>query len=89
MKKDLTKIFINEMYCEPPLRNYPTNKTIIKSFDDTCSSDLVDMNDYSPKNNRDYRYILVVIDNFSKFGWTIPFEEQICSINNRCIFTKY
>ena len=30
------------------------------------------MNDYGLKNNKGYRYILVVIDNFSKFGLTIP-----------------
>ena len=34
------------------------------------------MNDYGPKNNKGYRYILVVIDNFSKFGWTIPLKNK-------------
>ena len=76
MGKDLTKTFINEIYSKPPLRNYPTNKIMIKSIDDTWSSDLLDMNDYGPKNNRGYRYILVVIDNFSKFGWTIPLKNK-------------
>ena len=33
------------------------------------------MYDYGPKNNRGYRYILVVIDNFRDFGWTIPFRN--------------
>ena len=75
-KRDLTKIFIDEIYSKPPKKNYPTNKTIIKSFDDTWSSDLLDMNDYGPKNNKGYRYILVVIDNFSKFGWTIPLKNK-------------
>ena len=76
MKKDLTKIFIDEVYSKPPKKNYPTNKTLIKSIDDTWSSDLLDMNDYGPKNNKGYRYILVVIDNFSKFGWTIPLKNK-------------
>ena len=76
MGKDLTKTFINEIYSKPPLRNYPTNKIMIKSIDDTWSSDLLDINDYGPKNNRGYRYILVVIDNFSKFGWTIPLKNK-------------
>ena len=76
MGKDLTKTFINEIYSKPPLRNYPTNKIMIRSIDDTWSSDLFDMNDYGPKNNRGYRYILVVIDNFSKFGWTIPLKNK-------------
>ena len=68
MKKDLTKTFINENYRKPPLRNYPTNKILIKSIDDTWSSDLIDMNDYGPKNNRGCRYILVLIGKFSKFA---------------------
>ena len=75
-KRDLTKIFIDEIYSKPPKKNYSTNKTIIKSIDDTWSSDLLDMNDYSIKNNKGYRYILVVIDNFSKFGWTIPLKNK-------------
>ena len=76
MKKDLTKIFNDEIYSKTPKKNYPTNKTIIKSIDDTWSSDLLDMNDYGIKNNKGYRYILVVIDNFSKFGWTIPLKNN-------------
>ena len=76
VKKDLTKIFIDEIYSKPPNKNYSTNKTIIKSIDDTWSSDLLDMNDYGIKNNKGYRYILVVIDNFSKFGWTIPLKNK-------------
>ena len=71
MKKDLTKIFIDEIYDNPPKKAYPTNKTIVKSIDDTWSADLLDLVDYGVKNNRGYCYILVVIDNFSKYGWTI------------------
>ena len=76
VKRDLIKIFIDEIYSKPPKKNYPTNKTIIKSIDDTWSSDLLDMNDYGSKNNKVYRYILVVIDNFSKYGWTIPLKNK-------------
>ena len=59
-----------------PIKNYPTNKTIIKSIDDTWSSDLLDMNDYGIKINKGSRYILVVIDNFSKFGWTTLLKNK-------------
>ena len=76
VKRDLIKIFIDEIYSIPPKKNYPTNKTIIKSIDDTWSSDLLDMNDYGSKNNKGYRYILVVIDNFSKYGWTIHLKNK-------------
>ena len=76
VKKDKIKVFIDEIYSSAPKNNYPKNKTMIKSIDDTWSSDLLDMIDYGPKNNRGYRYILVVIDNFSKFGWTIPLKNK-------------
>ena len=34
------------------------------------------MKDYGPENNRGYRYVLVIIDNFSKYGWTIPLKNK-------------
>ena len=34
------------------------------------------MNDYGIKNSKGFRYILVVTDNFSKLGWTIPLKNK-------------
>ena len=76
MKKDPTKIFIDEIYDKPAEKIYPTNKTIVKSIDDTWSLDLLDLIDYNVKNNRGYRYVLVCVDNFSKYGWTIPLKNK-------------
>ena len=91
-KRDLIKIFIDEIYSRPPNKNYETNKTIIKCIDDMWSSDFLDMNDYGPKNNRSYRYILVVVDNFSKFGWTIPltnkYSQSITDASSQIIKTS-
>ena len=70
------KIFINEIYSKPPKKYYVTNKTDVYHIDDTWSSDILDLKDYGPENNRGYRYILVTIDNFSKFGWTIPLKNK-------------
>ena len=70
------KIFINEIYCKPPKKNYPTNKTNVYNIDDIWSLDILDSKDYGPENNRGYRYVLVVIDNFSKYGWTIPLKNK-------------
>ena len=70
------KIFINEIYSKPPRKNYPTNKTDVYHIDDTWSLDILDLKDYGPKNNRGYRYVLVVIGNFSKFGWTSPLKNK-------------
>ena len=65
------KILINEIYSKPPKRYYATNKTDVYHIDDTWSLDILDLKDYGPKNNRGYRYVLVILDNFSKFGWTV------------------
>ena len=70
------KIFINEIYSKPPKKNYATNKTDVYFIDDIWSLDILDLKDYGPKNNRGYRYVLVIIDNFSKFGWTIPLKNK-------------
>ena len=70
------KIFINEIYSKPPKKNYITNKTDVYYIDDVWSLDILDLKDYGPKNNRGYRYVLVIIDNFSKFGWTIPLKNK-------------
>ena len=70
------KIFINEIYSKPPKRNYNTNKTDVYHIDDIWSLDILDLKDYGPKNNRGYRYVLVIIDNFSKFGWTTPLKNK-------------
>ena len=70
------KIFINEIYSKGPKKNYATNKTDVYFIDDIWSLDILDLKDYGPQNNRGYRYVLVIIDNFSKFGWTIPLKNK-------------
>ena len=76
MSKKNIKIFINEIYSEPPKKYYPTNKTDVYHVDDIWSLDILDLKDYGSENNRGYRYVLVIIDNFSKFGWTIPLKNK-------------
>ena len=70
------KIFINEIYSKPSKKNYITNKTDVYFIDDIWSLDILDLKDYGPENNRGYRYVLVTIDNFSKYGWTVPLKNK-------------
>ena len=70
------KIFINEIYSKQPKKNYATNKTDVYHIDDIWSLDILDLKDYGPENNRNHRYVLVVIDNFSKYGWTVPLKNK-------------
>ena len=70
------KIFINEIYSKPPKKNYDTNKTGVYHVDEIWSLDILDVKNYGLENKRGYRYVLVIIDNFSKFGWTIPLKNK-------------
>ena len=76
MSQKHIKMFINEISSKPPKKNYPTNKTDVYYIDDIWSLDILDLEDYGPQNNRQYRYVLVIIDNFSKFGWTTPLKNK-------------
>ena len=57
-------LFLFSFYSKPPKRKYISKHYI----DDTLSLDILDLKDYGPETNRGYRYVLVVIDTFSKFG---------------------
>ena len=76
MSQKNIKIFINEIYSKPPRKNYITNKTNVYHIDDIWSLDLLDLKEYGSETNRGYRYILVIIDNFSKYGWTVPLKNK-------------
>ena len=69
MKKDLTKIFIDEIFTKPPKKNYPTNKIIYNHSDENWGIDLAVMMDYRISNNKGFRYKFVKIDIFSKYTW--------------------
>ena len=76
MSQKNIKIFVNEIYSKGPKMNYATNKTDFYHIDDIWNLDILDLKDYGPENNRGYKYVLKVIDNFSKFGWTVPLENK-------------
>ena len=76
MSQKNIKYFIDEIYSKGPKRNYAANKTNVYFIDDIWSLDILDLKDYGPGNNRGYRYVLVIIDNFSKYGWTTPLKNK-------------
>ena len=45
-------------------------------IDETWSIDLADMVDYKTSNNKRFRNIFVITDNFSKFLWCIPLKNK-------------
>ena len=76
MTQKTIKIFINEIYSKPAKKNYVTNKTDVHHIDDIWSLDILELKDYGPENNRGHRYLLVIIDIFPKFGWTVPLKNK-------------
>ena len=76
VRRNLIEIFIDEIYSKPPMRNYPTNKIIYNHIDENWSIDLADMIDYKTSNKKGFRYIFVIIDNFSKYLFAIPLKNN-------------
>ena len=76
MERDLTKIFVDEIYSKATKKNSPTNKIVYNHIDEIWSIDLADFSDYKTSNIKGFRYIFIVIDNFSKYLWAIPLKNK-------------
>ena len=64
MKKDLTRIFIDEIYSKSPIKNRPTIKRVYVRIDEIWSTNLANFSDYKTSNSKGFRYIFIIIDNF-------------------------
>ena len=85
MKNELAKIFIDEIYSSPPRKNYLTCEITYNHFDEFLSIDLADFSDYKTSNNKGFRYIFIIIDNFSKYLRAIPLKNKNSqTIENEC-----
>ena len=54
INKDLIKIFVDEIYSKPKLKNYPTNKITYNYIDEIWSIYLADMIDYKISNSKEF-----------------------------------
>ena len=75
MIEKTTKIFKSDIYSKPPKKIFSTNKTDAYHIDDLWSLDKSDLKDYGPANNRGYRFVLVIIDTFSNYDWTVHLQK--------------
>ena len=65
-KKDLIKVFNDEIIENPPKKNYETTKIVYNLIDQIWSIHLADMIDYKISNIKRFRYKFAMIDNFTK-----------------------
>ena len=60
---------------KPVRRKFRKRVVFAKDVDSIWAADLVDMQYYA-RTNQGYKYILMVIDVFSKYGWAIPLKTK-------------
>lgn len=60
---------------KPARKKFKRNSILVSDIDEQWQADLVDMQEFSSQNS-DYRYILTVIDIFSKFAYAIPLKDK-------------
>lgn len=56
-------------------KNFPRRYVTIKGLHDLYQADLVEMIPYSDEND-DYKYLLTIIDTFSKRAWAFPLKSK-------------
>ena len=54
-------------------RRFEKRTVFAEQLDDICTADLVAMSPFS-RSNKGYKYILTLIDVFSKYGWIVPLK---------------
>lgn len=70
-----TKRQIVEEIHRPARLNFKRRRTIVKGLDELWQADLIEFQDLA-KENKGYRYALIVIDCFSKFVWSVPLKSK-------------
>ena len=60
---------------KPARRYYPHRKFEMRGLNETFQADLVDMQLYS-RENKGFKYLLTVIDVFSKFAYAVPTKSK-------------
>jgi len=60
---------------KPIIKKFPKRKVYVNGIDKIWAADLVEMQAFS-KFNRGVRYLLTVIDVFSKYGWMLPLKDK-------------
>lgn len=78
----MSKLQIVKELHRPARKNFERRHTQMRGIGDTYQIDLVEMIPYASQN-RQYKYILTVIDIFTKFSWAFPVKNKtsVCIVN--------
>lgn len=71
---DWKKLIVKELHT-PARKNFPRRCTVLKGMNDLYQADLVEMNQFS-KINQGYKYILTIINCFTKYADAIPLKSK-------------
>ena len=74
MNDDWHSLLAAELH-KPVKRNFPKRRVLSNGIDEIWAADLVEMGKFS-QWNKGIRYLLMVIDVFSKFGWIEPLKDK-------------
>lgn len=74
MKNSVKDALVDELHA-PARVNYPRRQVVLKSKDNMWEADLVDMQAYA-RTNKNYRYILTIVDAFSKFAFARAVKKK-------------
>ena len=69
-KKQLTKELL-----KPKRKRFPRRRIFSPNVDSIWTMDLLDIHQFS-RQNKNFRYILVVLDIFSRFAWARPLKDK-------------
>ena len=74
MSSDWSQQLADELH-KPMTKNFSKRKVVSNWIDKIWAADLVEMQKFS-KWNKGIKYLLMVIDVFSKYGWIKPLEDK-------------
>src|SRR6218665_3438812 len=60
---------------KPVLENFRKRRVYVKGIDEIWSADLIDMQSFAEYNDG-FKYLLSVVDIFSKYGWIVPLKDK-------------